>query len=184
VSKSKKSNKKNIGLFECLSDVSDPRINRTRDHRLIDILTIGVCSLICGGEGFTDMETFGKAQYRWLQGFLELSNGIPSHDTFNRVFSAIDPTQFMECFVRWTKSLRHRLSLEIVAIDGKALRGAYNKDESIPYVVSAWASKQGLTLGQVKVDEKSNEITAIPKLLQILDIALWNSDNSPYLLIR
>lgn len=158
-------------LASCLGEVEDPRVNRTRDHKLIDLLIIAVCSMICGGEGFNDMETFGKAQYQWLKRFLELPNGIPSHDTFNRVFSAIDPEQFMDCFVRWTQSLRSALGCDVVAIDGKALRRAHNKDESIPYIVSAWASQNGLTLGQVKVDEKSNEITAIPKLLRILDLA-------------
>ena len=158
-------------LISCLNEVDDPRINRRRDHRLIDILMIGACCLICGGEGFTDMETFGNAQHQWLKRFLELPNGIPTHDTFNRVFSAIDPKQFMECFVRWTQSLRGALGGEIVAIDGKALRRARSKDGAIAYIVSAWATRNGLSLGQVKVDDKSNEITAIPKLLRILDLA-------------
>ena len=158
-------------LISFLGEVNDPRVNRTRDHKLIDILIIGVCSIICGGEGFNDMETFGKAQYQWLNGFLELPNGIPSHDTFNRVFIAIDPKQFMDCFVCWTQSLRSVLGCDVVAIDGKALRRAHDKDKPIPYIVSAWASQNGLTLGQVKVDEKSNEITALPKLLRILDLA-------------
>lgn len=159
------------GLVNSLQEVKDPRMNRTREHKLIDILVVGACCMICGGEGFTDMETFGKAQYSWLKRFLELPNGIPSHDTFNRVFSAIDPKQFMDCFVRWTESLRSALGCDLVAIDGKALRRARNKEGAIAYVVSAWASQNGLTLGQVKVDEKSNEITAIPKLLRILDLA-------------
>ena len=167
-SKSKHQNRP--GLVGFLEEVADPRVDRTRDHKLIDILIIGVCSIICGGEGFNDMETFGKAQYRWLKRSIELPNGIPTHDTFNRVFSAIDPKQFMDCFVRWTQSLRSALGCDIVAIDGKALRRARNKDKTIPYVVSAWASQNGLTLGQVKVDDKSNEITAIPKLLRVLDL--------------
>jgi predicted transposase YbfD/YdcC len=157
-------------LLGCLQGVEDPRVNRTREHKLIDILVIGVCCLICGGEGFTDMETFGKAQYQWLSGFLQLPNGIPSHDTFNRVFSAIKPEAFMDCFMQWTQSIRSALGGEIVALDGKAQRRACNKEQSIPYVVSAWASTSGLTLGQVKVDEKSNEITAIPKLLRVLEL--------------
>ena len=157
-------------LLRCLQGVEDPRVDRTREHKLIDILVIGVCCLICGGEGFTDMETFGKAQGSWLRGFLDLPNGIPSHDTFNRVFSALKPEAFMECFMQWTQSLRSTLGGEIVALDGKAQRRACNKQESIPYVVSAWASTNGLTLGQVKVDEKSNEITAIPKLLRVLEL--------------
>lgn len=157
-------------LLGCLQGIEDPRIERTRDHKLIDILVIGVCCLICGGEGFTDMETFGKAQREWLSSFLELPNGIPSHDTFNRVFSAIKPEAFMDCFMQWTQSLRSTLGGEIVALDGKAQRRACDKGKTIPYVVSAWASTSGLTLGQVKVDDKSNEITAIPKLLRVLEL--------------
>ena len=157
-------------LLGCLQGIEDPRVDRTRDHKLLDILVIGVCCLICGGEGFTDMETFGKAQYEWLRRFLELPHGIPSHDTFNRVFMAIKPEAFLECFVQWTQSLRSALGREIVALDGKAQRRACNKGQRIPYVVSAWASASGLTLGQVKVDEKSNEITAIPKLLRALEL--------------
>jgi len=157
-------------LLGCLQGIEDPRVDRTRDHKLLDILVIGVCCLICGGEGFTDMETFGKAQHEWLRRFLELPKGIPSHDTFNRVFCAIKPEAFLECFVQWTQSLRSTVGREIVALDGKAQRRACNKGQSIPYVVSAWASASGLTLGQVKVDEKSNEITAIPKLLRALEL--------------
>ena len=159
------------GLIDFLGQVPDPRMERTRGHKLIDILVIGVCCLICGGEGFTDMETFGRAQYKWLRTILELPNGIPSHDTFNRVFSAIDPDRCMECFTSWVQSLRPLLDGEIVAVDGKALRHAYDSDASIPYIVSAWATGGGLTLGQVKVQDKSNEITAIPKLLRILELS-------------
>ena len=159
------------GLVDYLESVPDPRLNRTREHKLIDILVIGVCCTICGGETFTDMETFGNSKYKWLSGFLELPSGIPSHDTFNRVFSAIDPQAFSECFIQWTQTLRSKLSGEIVAMDGKALRRAGNKKSDMIYIVSAWASESGLTLGQVKVEDKSNEITAIPKLLRILDLA-------------
>jgi hypothetical protein len=159
------------GLVNSLSGVDDPRVNRQRHHLLVDILVIGVCCLICGGEGFTDMETFGKAHQKWLETYLELPFGIPTHDTFNRVFCAINPEKFMSCFVKWTESLRTILGCEIVSIDGKALRRARNHDGSIAYIVSAWASSNGLSLGQVKVDEKSNEITAIPRLLQILDLS-------------
>ena len=157
-------------LVECFEEIEDPRIDRTLDHKLIDILVIGLCSMITIGENFTDMETFGKAKYEWLKTFLELPKGIPSHGTFNRVFSAINPDHFLECFVRWVKTLCSSLQDEVVAIDGKALRGALNKGEKLPYIVSAWAAKNGLVLGQVKVDEKSNEITAIPELLQVLEL--------------
>ncbi len=162
--------KKDSGLIDYLKDVPDPRIHRTREHHLIDILTIGVCCLISGGEGFNDMEVFGKSKIEWFSRFLELPNGIPSHDTFNRVFSAIDPKAFIECFIAWTDTLRSQLSKEIIAMDGKALRRAGNKDASMTYIVSAWATENGLTLGQIKVEDKSNEITAIPKLLNLLDL--------------
>jgi predicted transposase YbfD/YdcC len=168
---SKRGPKEPTGLVDFLEEVPDPRVDRTREHKLIDILVIGVCCLLCGGEGFSDMETFGNARRKWLSGFLELPGGIPSHDTFNRVFSAIDPKAFLDCFIRWTETLRRRLGGEVVALDGKALRRAKREGASLPYVVSAWATRNGLTLGQVKVDDKSNEITAVPELLRVLDLA-------------
>jgi len=168
---SKHEQKNSSGLIDFLREVPDPRMNRTLYHDLIDVLVIGVSSLICGGEGFNDMETFGKAKREWFSRFLELPNGIPSHDTFNRVFSAIDPKAFIECFIEWTKTLCPHLDGEIVAMDGKALRRARDKDATLTYVVSAWAVDNGLTLGQVKVEDKSNEITAIPELLRVLDLA-------------
>lgn len=146
-------------------------MERTRDHRLLDILVIGICTLLCGGEGFNDMEDFGHAKEPWLKTFLALPNGIPSHDTFNRVFSALDPARFLECFLRWTQSLRTAVPQEIVAMDGKALRRALDKGQALPYIVSAWAVENGLVLGQLKVTEKSNEITAVPKLLRALELA-------------
>ncbi len=109
---------KPTGLMDFMEEVPDPRVDRTREHKRIDILVIGVCCVICGGEGFTDMETFGKAQRAWLRGFLKLPGGIPSHDTFNRVFSAIAPSVFMDCFIRWTQTLRTHLGGEVVALDG------------------------------------------------------------------
>lgn len=157
-------------IVECFEDMPDPRIDRTREHKLLDILVIGLCSLLTGGEGFTDMEVFGRAKLEWLKTFLELPSGIPSHDTFNRVFSALDPDRFLDCFVSWVQGLCTALAGEVVAIDGKALRRALNEGAPIPYIVSAWASENGLTLGQVKVDDKSNEITAIPQLLRALEL--------------
>jgi predicted transposase YbfD/YdcC len=157
-------------IVECFEDMPDPRIDRTRDHKLVDILVIGLCSLLTGGEGFTDMEVFGRAKLEWLKTFLELPSGIPSHDTFNRVFSALNPHRFLDCFVSWVQGLCTALAGEVVAIDGKALRRALNEGAPIPYIVSAWASENGLALGQVKVDDKSNEITAIPELLRALEL--------------
>jgi predicted transposase YbfD/YdcC len=141
------------------------------DHKLIDVLVIAVCCLLCGGEGFNDMEDFGKAKFDWFKSFLELPNGIPSHDTFNRVFAALKPKRFLECFVRWTEGLRQAIGQEIVALDGKALRRALRKGEAARYVVSAWAEGNGLVLGQLKVEDKSNEITALPKLLRALELS-------------
>ena len=159
-----------ISLIDCFENVPDPRVDRTKSHKLIDILVISICTFLCSGESFNDMEEFGNAKYEWLKTFLELPNGIPTHDTFNRVFAALDPQCFLESFLRWTKSLRKAIPGEIVAMDGKALRRALNQGQSLPYVVSAWAVENGLVLGQLKVAEKSNEITAVPELLRALEL--------------
>jgi len=111
-------------IVECFEGIPDPRVERTRWHKLVDILVIGLCSQLTGGEDFTDMEVFGNAKLEWLRTFLDLPYGIPSHDTFNRVFSAIDPHCFLECFVRWVQGICPALAGDVVAIDGKALRRA------------------------------------------------------------
>ena len=160
-----------LSLVEHFKELTDPRVNRTKDHDLIDILVIAVCALLCAAESFNDMEDFGKAKRAWFGTFLGLRNGIPSHDTFNRVFAALAPQGFLECFLRWTQSLRQVVSQEIVAVDGKALRRALNGGQSPKYVVSAWAQSNGLVLGQLKVEDKSNEITAVPELLRALELA-------------
>ena len=158
-------------FMEHFESLSHPRVQRTKDHELIDILVIGICTLLCGGEGFNDMQDFGKAKQEWFKSFLRLPHGIPSHDTFNRVFAGLDPQAFLECFLRWTQSLRQAVAQEIVALDGKALRRALNSDQSLKYVVSAWAESNGLVLGQWKVADKSNEITALPELLRVLELS-------------
>ena len=160
-----------LSLIEHFKDLPDPRVDRTKDHDLIDILVIAICTLLCAGESFNDMEDFGHAKYDWFKTFLRLRNGIPSHDTFNRLFAALDPQAFLDCFLRWTQSLRQAVAQEIVALDGKALRRALNADQSVKYVVSAWAESNGLVLGQLKVADKSNEITALPALLRVLELS-------------
>lgn len=160
-----------LSLIDELKTIADPRMDRTKDHDLIDILVIAICALLCAAESFNDMEDFGKAKQDWFKTFLPLRNGIPSHDTFNRVFAALDPKEFLDCFLRWTQSLRESVAQEIVALDGKALRRALNRHESPKYVVSAWAESNNLVLGQLKVNEKSNEITAVPELLRVLELS-------------
>jgi predicted transposase YbfD/YdcC len=160
-----------LSLIEHFKELPDPRVNRTKDHDLIDLLVIAVCTLLCGGESFNDMEDFGHAKLDWFKTFLTLHNGIPSHDTFNRLFAALDPKAFLDCFLRWTQSLRQAVAQEIVALDGKALRRALNRDQSVKYIVSAWAESNGLVLGQLKVADKSNEITALPELLRVLELS-------------
>src|SRR4029079_8788038 len=158
-------------LVEHFATLTDPRVNRTKEHPLVNVLIIGVCTLLCRGETFNDMEDFGQAKREWFEAFLDLSHGIPSHDTFDRVFSAINPQQFLQAFLGWTQSVRQAVPDEIVAMDGKALRRALNKDQQAQVIVSAWAADNGLALGQLKVDDKSNEITAVPKLLRVLELA-------------
>jgi predicted transposase YbfD/YdcC len=159
-----------LSLIEHFETLSDPRVDRTKDHDLIDVLIIAICTLLCGGESFNDMEDFGHAKHDWFKTFLGLRSGIPSHDTFNRVFAALDPQQFLDCFLRWTQSVRQAVTQEIVAMDGKALRRALNRDQSVKYIVSAWAQSNNLVLGQWKVADKSNEITALPQLLRVLEL--------------
>ena len=160
-----------LSLITHFQDLPDPRMDRTRRHELIDILVISVCTLLCGGEGFYDMEDFGKAKHDWFKTFLKLPGGIPGHDTFNRVFQALDPDSFLDCFVRWTQSLRSAVHEEIVALDGKALRRALKNGKGAPVLVSAWARENGLVLGQLQVSDKSNEITAVPELLRALELS-------------
>jgi predicted transposase YbfD/YdcC len=163
--------KPKITIADHFGVIEDPRIDRTKRHKLIDIMTIAVCAVICGADGWVGIETYGCAKYEWLKTFLELPNGIPSHDTFARVFAQINSQQFQSCFVNWMKSIHQITSGEVIAIDGKTLRGSYEEssEQSAIQIVSAWATRNRLVLGQVKVDKKSNEITAIPELLKVLD---------------
>jgi predicted transposase YbfD/YdcC len=155
------------------SDLTDPRMDRTKLHKLIDILVIAICAVIAGADNWEDVEEFGKARIEWFQTFLELPNGIPSHDTFTRVFARLDPEQFQVCFMRWITTVSELMGGQVIAIDGKVLRRSHDKgiDKAAIDMVSAWATANRLVLGQVKVDEKSNEITAIPQLLEALEIS-------------
>jgi predicted transposase YbfD/YdcC len=155
------------------SKVKDPRIDRTKDHNLIDIIAIAICAIICGAEGWTDMENYGNSKVLWLKTFLELPNGIPSHDTFGRVFGKIDAQQFQLAFWEWVWAVNDIVQGQIVNIDGKCLRGSDDKrlGKRAIYMVSAWAAENEIVLGQRKVDEKSNETTAIPELLKMLNIS-------------
>ena len=152
--------------------IEDTRDTRGLLHPLNEILLISILAVICGADEFTEMEEFGKAKKSFLGTFLRLANGIPSHDTFGRVFSTLDPDAFRKCFISWVKDLCGDIAGDIVNLDGKALRHSFDtaSSKSMIYMVSAWANSNNLLLGQVKVAEKSNEITAIPKLLDLIDI--------------
>src|SRR4051794_13041360 len=149
----------------------DPRVERTKQHRLLDILTIALCATLCGADGFVGMATFAEAKAPWLRTFLPLPGGLPCHDTFGRVFAALDPEAFQACFLGWVRAVAPGTAGEVVPIDGKALRGARGAGQAALHMVSAWASASRLVLGQVAVAEKSNEIVAIPALLRLLDLA-------------
>jgi|ERR1041384_1991211 predicted transposase YbfD/YdcC len=160
-------------LIEHFSALDDPRIDRSKLHKLIDILVIAICATICGAEGWEDFELFGNCKLDWFKSFLELPNGIPSPDTFRRVFARLDPPQFQQAFLDWVRSVTRLTQGQVVAIDGKQLRRSHDKaaGKSAIQMVSAWAEDNRLVLGQVCVDEKSNEITAIPELLRLLEIS-------------
>lgn len=159
--------------LEHFAKLEDPRLkNHNFRHKLGDILIIVVLATICGADGWMEIERFGLAKEEWLQTFLELPNGIPSHDTFGRVFSLLNPKKFEDCFLNWIKSLDVNLEKEIIALDGKTVRGSGNKKEKQNpiHLVSAWAAQNRLMLGQVKTAVKSNEITAFPELLNLIEV--------------
>jgi predicted transposase YbfD/YdcC len=160
------------GLAACFTGLEDPREARRCDHQLVDILVIAVCAVIACAESWEDIELYGRSKRAWLETFLALPNGIPSHDTFRRVFMLLDPDAFEACFARWAQSLAVGVEREVVAIDGKTARrsGSRRHGHGPLHLVSAWASEQGLALGQRAVDGKSNEITAVPELLDALHL--------------
>jgi predicted transposase YbfD/YdcC len=160
------------GLQHCFCDLNDPRVQGRCDHRLIDLLAISVLAVMSGAEDWPDMEEFGRRRQPWLETFLELPHGIPSHDTFRRVFGLLDRTQFATCLFRWTQALHEATGGKLIAIDGKTLRRSLSKKSGRAplHLVTAWSSENALTLGQVACEEKSNEITAIPELVKLLNI--------------
>ena len=163
----------NASIVEHFRTLEDPRIERTKKHLLLDILVIAVCTLLTGGEGFQDMEFFGKSKLPWLQTFLALPHGIPSHDTFGRVFARLNPQRFQQCFLAWTQAVAQLTHGALVSLDGKTVKASFERaTASSPlHMLSAWCSDNGgLVMGQIKTDTKSNEITAIPELLQLLAI--------------
>ena len=162
----------NVSFLNHFEALTDPRIERSKEHLLIDIVAIAILAVISGADGWGAIELYGKAKYEWLKGFLELPNGIPSHDTFSRVFARIEPKQFQECFLSWVNSITQKLELEVIAIDGKTMKQSYDRNQSQKplHIVSAWSASHQLVLGQKKVNKKSNEVTAIPALLELLEI--------------
>ena len=154
------------------SDVEDPRRTYLNDHPLINIITIALCAVIAGAESWNDIANFGQQKIDWLSKFLDLKNGIPSHDTFNRVFSRLDPEQFRQGFLAWVQAVFEITNGQVIAIDGKRLRRSHDGrlGKAAIHMVSAWAAANRLVLGQLKTDEKSNEIRAIPELLKLIVI--------------
>ena len=160
------------GLLRHFGQLKDPRMNRTKKHSLTDILTIAICAVICGADGWVQVAKFGRCKLKWFKTFLDLPNGIPSHDTFGRVFAALAPAAFEECFIRWISELATASAGRLIAIDGKSIRRSLDAaaGKAAIHLVSAWCAANQLVLGQIATDAKSNEITAIPELLKLLDI--------------
>jgi len=164
---------KQIDLISIFSTTPDPRIDRHKKHQLIDIIIITICSVLCGADSWVEIEAVAQAKKSWFKTFLKLPNGIPSHDTFARVFQLLDPDEFQKRFQQWVDCIIHQLPKNsLIAIDGKTARRSFSKrDKSDPiHLVSAWSANHNLSLGQRKTNQKSNEITAIPKLLKILSL--------------
>src|SRR5947209_3184901 len=161
-----------LDLETYFAAMDDPRVERTKRHKLLDIIIIAICGMICGAEGWVEIEEFGKEKEAWLKTLLELPNGIPSHDTFGRVFAQLDPVKFEACFFEWVQSLTESVE-GVIAIDGKTLRRSHDKTngKKALHMVSAWAAENRLVLAQVAVEKKSNEIRAIPLLLQQLSLS-------------
>jgi predicted transposase YbfD/YdcC len=162
-----------VSLRECFSVVRDPRREHQRFHNLWDIIAITICAVISGADNWPDVEEYGRCKEAWLESFLELPYGIPSHDTFGRVFALLDPLSFQEGFAKWVHALVEATEGRVIPIDGKTLRHSFDKakGKGALHLVGAWAAENQVLLGQVAVDAKSNEITAIPKLLDLIDVS-------------
>jgi len=160
-------------ILEHFAEVDDPRVEYLVEHQLIDIITIALCAIIAGADNWTEVAQFGREKRVWLAGFLSLPHGIPSHDTFGRVFAKLDPEQFQNSFLKWVQAVFEVTGGQVIPIDGKKVRRSHDRanDQQAIWMVSAWAAENELVLGQVKVDDKSNEITAIPKLLRLLELS-------------
>jgi predicted transposase YbfD/YdcC len=162
-----------VAILAKFENLTDPRVERTKEHLLLDMISIALCAAICGADSWVDVEKFGHAKQDWFRRFLALPKGIPSHDTFGRVFARLDTAEFLTCLQNWLRSLHLSLKEQGIAIDGKTLRGSFDaaSGRSALHVVSAWACGLRVSLGQVAVDDKSNEITAVPKLLELLELS-------------
>lgn len=158
-------------IEDYFSELNDPRLDRQKRHALMDVLFISLCGVVCGAKSFVDMADFGRAKFEWFAGRLELPNGIPSHDTFRRVYSLIDPEQFRKCFISWTKAISEAVD-DVIAFDGKTLRRSFDSAAGMSaiHVLNAWSSANDFCVGQMKVDGKSNEITAMPQLLKLMNV--------------
>ncbi|MCZ0937479.1 MAG: ISAs1 family transposase [Caldilineaceae bacterium] len=164
---------KGVSLVEHFEDLEDPRVERTKFHQLSDIIVIAICAVICGADNWVEIEEFGHAKREWLEALLGLPNGIPSHDTFGRVFARLDAEQFEVCFMRWVQHLHELTQGQLLAIDGKTVRRSHarRQKQGPLHLVSAWATTSRLVLGQTEVAADANEITAIPELLEMLEIS-------------
>lgn len=163
--------KESLNIYDHFNEIPDPRIERGKKHLLTEIIFIAIVSIISGADDWNEIEMFGKTKIEWFRKFLKLENGIPSHDTFNRVFSLLDPKRYSELAIELF-SPKILEGLDLISIDGKTVRRSLDKkNNKFPiHIVSAWSSKNGMSLGQVKVDEKSNEITAIPDILSQINV--------------
>jgi len=159
-------------IAEHFGSLEDPRVERTKHHQLLDILIIAICAVVCGADDWVAVESFGQARREWLETFLPLEGGIPSHDTFGRVFARLNPDAFRACFRSWIQAVFTQTRGQVVALDGKTLRRSHDnaRGKAAIHMVSAWATENTLVLGQLKVEDKSNEITALPALLRLLSL--------------